>query len=467
MRILACALLALGLFPGVRALAGPDPGRTNAARSQALAFAHDGRFAEAREVLAGLPDDSRDPRSSFFPAYVDYWALIYDPDNEALRARFERELDRTVEIVDSLPDHDTSDAAQWAGTARLLLAQLRAWERHPLSAAFEAGRAKRLLDRYDRSGPASTDHLFALGTYNYMADRVSTFVKGIRALLFLPGGDEELGLRQLERAAEESTYFRLDARLLLATVYSHRKERRYGDAQREIDRALQEAGDTVAARHAAARFALTLARPEAAAAYLDGALADANLPPRADPTVLANLELLRAKADLAQFRPDLALPRLESLLAARTGVPPDVREDGAALASEARVVLENPAWERVRTVVAPGNGNAPGSPDPIAAIALAVAHPADAAAALMAGRALLRASEPGPATEWLRRAEAASADLPPPWVGPCLLMTGQALDLQGKRQEAITFYQRAAEAAPFTGRDAAHYWQTTPYRAGS
>ncbi len=466
MRPFAWILAVLAASLGASAGTGGDAPAAADPRLRALAEVHDGRFERARSILAEATADPSDPRTPFFMAYVDYWALLYDPDDPRLMKRFEANLLRTVELADRLPPERSGEAGTWAGTAHLLLAQLRAWERRSLAAAFEAGKAKRTLERAMRDDPGGTDLLFALGTYNYMADRVSAFVKGLRALLFLPGGDEVLGLRQLERAASESTYFRLDARLLLVTVHSHRKTRRYDDALREMAHALREAGDSVAVRYAAARLDLALARPESALEHVRVANAEATRDPAADFSVLAALALLGARAEFAMFRPDLAARRLEALLAEGEALPASTREDAIALLSEAKDVLATPAWNRVVEVIAPPGSSLP-SVSVGSAVRLAERHPSDPAAALVAGRALLEASEPEDAWLWLQRAEASASALPPSWVGPCRLLAARALDLQGRRNEALVLYRKAAESAPFPGREAAHHGQSTPFRSGT
>lgn len=466
MILFASALLALGVSAGLPVDEGAGAALPADPRLQALADVYDGRFERARSFLADPASDPSDPRTPFFLAYVDYWALIYDPENPLLQGRFEENLLRTLELADRLPKAHSAESGTWAGTAHLLLAQLRAWERRSVAAAFEAGKSKRTLERVVREDQSRADALFALGTYNYMADRVPTFVKGLRALLFLPAGDERLGLRQLERAAAESTYFRLDARLLLVTVHSHRKERRYDDALREMARALRDAGDTVAVRYAAARLDLALARPESALEHLAVADALAMRDPEADPSVRAALALLGARAEFAMLRPDLAAERLTALLSQGDTLPASTREDTTSLLSEARAVLASPAWSRVQEAIPPA---AHGSPSFTvgSAVRLAERHPSDPAAALVAGRALLVAAAPEDAWVWLQKAEASSAALPPSWVGPCRLLAARALDLQGRREEALLLYRKAAESAPFTGRDAAHYGQSTPYRVGT
>jgi hypothetical protein len=49
-----------------------------------------------------------------------------------------------------------------------------------LAAAYEAKKAKRLLESASKAGANTADALFGLGTYNYLADTVPSYVKGLR-----------------------------------------------------------------------------------------------------------------------------------------------------------------------------------------------------------------------------------------------------------------------------------------------
>lgn len=237
MRRIALGLAVAALFGTTWGASAPAPHATDDLFRRALALVHDGRFEAARAALLASAGKDAEPATLFLLAFTDYWTLLYDPDDPDLRARFERGIETSVEAAERAGKRGAAGAEIWAGTSRLLLAQFRALEKRPLAAAREAGRAKRILE--DASGGADgTEALFGLGTYNYMADRVSAFVKGIRAILFLPGGDRERGLEQLAKAAADSRFFALDARLLLATIHASRKERNFDLATAEMERAV-------------------------------------------------------------------------------------------------------------------------------------------------------------------------------------------------------------------------------------
>jgi hypothetical protein len=406
---------------------------------------HDGRFDASEALLAAVPDSESDSEVLFFRAFVTYWRLIYLADDGALRTRLEAQLAATIRSTENRPARGPSDDL-WAGTSHLLRSQLRALEKKPLAAAFEARRARKHLQALSAPTGLEAEGLFGLGTYNYMADRLPAFVKGLRSLLFLPPGDHKLGLAQLERAGRESRHFAVEARLLLATIYANRHERRFDAALEQAALARAASSESLVAVHTSARLLVSLARPEEAARLLDRALARAREWPDADAAVVGTLELLRARADFSMFRPDLAAARADELFAKTGRLPAGLRDDARSLADAARSIVARPWW--------PDAGAAPPSPE------------RDAVAALMEGRAALAGGDPAGALERLSFAED-SGSLPAPWLGPCRLLAGQAADLLGLRPRALGYYRRAAESPGFLARDAALALQAHPYAAGT
>lgn len=437
----------------------------------ALVLLHDGRFDAAAATLDRADPGADDPRIAFFRAFVVYWRLLYDEDNESLRRTFESALRESLRLAESEASGGEPDPemALWSGNARLLRAELRAAEKHPFSAGFEAKKAKRLLEAAERSGDhrIGVEPLFGLGTYNYVADRLPAFVKGLKALLFLPGGDRDRGLAQLDRAATESRYFSLEARILLATIYANKHERMYEIARRQAELALRAAPEAIAAHHASAVIEMSLADPEKAIVRLDAALDRARSLGDVHPSVVAALELLRARADFANLRPDLARERASRLLARKKpGVPDSILREADGLLNASEQILARPGWRFASAVLsAPADGSVSlGSR--LAGLAEREDGGHDGVLALLAGRALLDERHETEALRWLTIADASGA-LPEPWVGPCRLFAGQAADLSGRRPQALDFYKRAEKSPPFDGRNAARLFQSAPYRAGS
>ncbi len=407
-----------------------------ARRQEALALLHDGRFDEADARLApsgtGGPAD---PATAFFRAFVTYWRLLYDDESASLRDRMDGELDQAIAAANERLDAQPGDpqALLWGGSSRLLLAQLRAAQKHYFAAGLEAKRAKKLLESAARAPGAEVETFFGLGTYNYVADRLPAVVKGIRALLFLPGGDRELGLRQLERCASESRYFSLESRILLVTFYTGKGERLFGEALRQMDAMLRADPEAIAVKDAVSRIDLDLARPEEAARLLDAALDRAGRLPGVDPSVRGQLLLARAQADEGAMELASAERRARQIVASGEPWP-------TGIVSGARRVLAacDPS----------GTGDVP-----------------PAVAALADGRRLLRSGEHAAAAERLAGA-LKSGTLPHPWLGRCRLWLAQSLDALGDRPRALALYRAVADGPSFQGRDAAFLHLAVPYVAG-
>jgi tetratricopeptide (TPR) repeat protein len=463
LRILAPGLVLLAL--GAALPAGAEGGGgTATAIEGGIALLHEGRFDEAEEAFDQATH--RPEAAAFFRAFTVYWRILYDRDNVALETKLEERLVTALTRAEDALRREPGnpEATLCAGTSRLLLAELRAKQKKVFAAGSEAKKAKRLLEAGYGSASVAPDSAFGLGTYNYMADRAPTFVKGLRALLFLPGGDRSAGLAQLERAARSSRYFRLEARILLSTIYASKHERLYADASREARAALEAEVRSVAALDGAARLHLMLAEPERATALLEEAAQRIDAAPRTAASVVAAVEYQRARAEFAMLRPDLARRRLRSLLS-RRGLPHDLAEDATRLSDTCASVLGAAArsWEGA-TPHLDRLAEAPSGADPIAALLeLAKRTPGDPVLSLLAGRALLRSGR-GEEAFPLLVAAATSTSTPRPLSGLSRVLAGQAADLTGRRAKAIDLYRSAIEAPSFVGREAAYLYQKTPFR---
>jgi len=432
-RLQASRLVALGLLVP---LLGAAPAETVATSnfSETLTLLHDGRFDAAESHLPRSSDLS----TSFLDAFVYYWRLLYDDKNAALQAAFDTRLTRTISLAQGRLEKNAKDseAALLGGTAHMLRGQLLGRQKKAMAAANEAKRGRRLLLQ-----TKDPDALFGLGSYNYSIDQLQGAARSLRAVMGIPGGDREEGLRQLERVAREGKHFRLEARLLLMSLYAGKREHQLDLAWRQAERLVQEHGDSAVALDAAARTALLLGRADRAAAWLDRGLKEGA---SADSEVTSTLRLQRARSELARFRPDKALEWLAPLLANPSLLPAGQRDDLQDTAAAARALPPGPA-------------------DDDAALKLARERPDDPVAALLAGRVLVLAGRAEEALPLLTRAER-SGRIPDPWLGPSRLLAGQAADLLGQRTAALDWYRKALESPEWVGKEAPRRWMARPYR---
>jgi hypothetical protein len=471
-----------------------ETGSPSDLRLDVLALLHDGRFDEADRILSrAARRDGEQASEAFFRAFVTYWRLLYDPDNEKLRDRFARRLDRTIELTkDRSNEEEPWEEALWTGSAYLLRAQLRAMQKKVFKAGFDAKKAHKHLKRAAELGSDHAESDFGLGTYQYYASRVPGIVKFVRGLLTIPGGNREEGLRRLRRAARESLFFSLEARIVLANIYADDDERMYDLALAETEAAGRQFPDTLAVLDGTGRLSLSLYRTEPALDHLQRALARAEAHPGTAASVLANLRFNVASVESVRFRPDRALAGLQPLLADMDAVPRDLRGSIRDLAGHAVSLLVNPpdwvaeledplpvhspgakerrrlrdaavALELARPALEMERDGQTGEANQALAV-LAAEHPDSAALGLVAARAAILAGNAGDAFPRVIQA-IESGRLPGTWAGLAALLAGIASDLSGERDPALAWYARAARSGSFDGRDAAHLYRIRPCTA--
>ena len=232
----AAAVLALGSSGGTAGAGAPA--------DDALHDLHQGLFSRAEERLRGVVSaDPADPEARFRVAFVRWWRIVLA---ESDRGEVDVEFDAAIEAALLAGERRLAErpgsarALASVGGAYILRAHVEAIRKRYFRAAQEARRGKKRLEAALEKDPGLDTALFALGAYNYYADKVPLIVKGLRALLFLPGGDAERGLRQIRTVATSDTPFRTDARLLLAMICGAREEAAYRAALGHLRAALAD-----------------------------------------------------------------------------------------------------------------------------------------------------------------------------------------------------------------------------------
>jgi tetratricopeptide (TPR) repeat protein len=240
---LGSLLFALALSFGM-AVAGeppPKPAVDDAGLLQGLSELHQGRFLQAQvRFRTFLQQHPTDPRGHLFLAFCEWWRLLQsgrDANNETMAYHVEEALRLAQAQVDKAPDDP--EALSSLGTAYIFLAQYRATQKHVFKAASAARKGKGVLEKAIQLRPDLADAQFGLGAYNYYADKVNVLVKGLRTILFLPGGDSERGLAQLEEVSRRGRYFRSEAHLLLAVILQGRHEHKYRASLGHLQSALE------------------------------------------------------------------------------------------------------------------------------------------------------------------------------------------------------------------------------------
>ena len=140
-----------------------------------------------------------------------------------LRAEFERRLYALIDLADKRHGRTTRDeeALFYLAQAYLMRARYRVdFDKGIWGAARDGVKARNYSQAYIKVHPEHGDAYLALGLYNYYVELAPAFFKVLRLLLFLPSGNRAEGLKQIERAASEGSYFGAQAQELLIEIYS-------------------------------------------------------------------------------------------------------------------------------------------------------------------------------------------------------------------------------------------------------
>ena len=204
-----------------------------------------GRFAQAGDRFALISRESPlAAEGPFFEAFLIWWRLLDRTsleESRPLRLAMEERLAETVlrarAMADSPDPLIRQRALTFLGTALLLDAQSKVARGAHFGAASAARQGHQALSEVLAAQPESADAMFAMGVYNYFADNMPVFVKGLRFFLLIPGGDARLGLSQLESSAQRSRIFGTESLLLLGHIHSGNYEHDFTRALGFVDRA--------------------------------------------------------------------------------------------------------------------------------------------------------------------------------------------------------------------------------------
>lgn len=115
----------------------------------------------------------------------------------------------------------------YEGVAYALRARFYGLRDNDFAAARAAKTMRALLLSAREANPTLVDADAGLGLYNYFVDTLPSIVKMLKFLIGLPAGNRELGLRQLQNAADHGEWVRTEAKFYLAKDFSRPNEGQY------------------------------------------------------------------------------------------------------------------------------------------------------------------------------------------------------------------------------------------------
>jgi tetratricopeptide (TPR) repeat protein len=230
-RCALCAALILPVaLPSVPGEGGgaPDTGFESIARN-GIKHVYNLEFESAEKEFQELTRlRPGDPAGYFFLAMVQWWRIMIDIDDESNDAQFYAALDGVIGMCDSLLDKrpDDVNAIFFKGGAIGFEGRLKFHRNDYLGAASAGKKALPLVREARDLDPGNSDILLGAGIYDSYADVIPSeypFVKPFT--LFLPPGDRQKGLRELETASENGKYASVEAQYFLLQIeYFYEKD---------------------------------------------------------------------------------------------------------------------------------------------------------------------------------------------------------------------------------------------------
>jgi len=186
------------------------------------------QFDSAEVVFKKLMLDYQEsPAGRFFLAMIDWWRIAIDPENESLDNLFLEKLEDVIYHCDQILKRDEKnlDAIFFKGGAIGFRGRLRGLRDSWIKAADDGREALQLLKFAWSIDSTNYDLLFGMGIYNYFAEVIPDEFPYIKPLMiFFPKGNKQLGLQQLQVAAETAKYASTEAMYFLLYIYYHYEE---------------------------------------------------------------------------------------------------------------------------------------------------------------------------------------------------------------------------------------------------
>jgi len=204
----------------------------------------DGDFDSALGVFRQIQkSDPESPLGYLLEADANWWKIylteanLIDPDVFEALSEAPTPFDADFKRLDELAIHKAETHIQahqdearnyfYEGLAYGVRARFDALRDHALATARAGKKLRSLSLAALKLDPKLEDAWFGVGLYNYFVDTLPTYVKMLRFLILLPGGDRNAGLRQIQQAMEKGRLVNSEARFHLAKDYSRPITRQY------------------------------------------------------------------------------------------------------------------------------------------------------------------------------------------------------------------------------------------------
>jgi len=249
------------LVCGTVALASPSPqtpdSRHREIARRGLDLLMNGDPDGAIEVFYEIRrDDPQSPLGYLLEADATWWKIFFatgnliDPDvfdvvsapTTPYDSHFESLIHAAINKSEARirAGQDVARNYLYEGMAYALEARLMGLRGKGLPTARAGKKMRGLLLKALELDPQLTDAYLGVGIYNYFVDTLPTIVKILKFFIGLPSGSRELGLDQLQRAADHGELTRGEAGFYLAKDFSRGNERQYAKSLELFEKLRQE-----------------------------------------------------------------------------------------------------------------------------------------------------------------------------------------------------------------------------------
>jgi tetratricopeptide (TPR) repeat protein len=184
----------------------------------------EGRFSEAELIWQNLrllaPSDGAAALGQIDTAW---WRLMLNEGAVRNDVAILEASSAAIQLADArlAVNPDDADALYQKGSALFNRARLNGVRGRYLKAGTEGEQGRKLLERSLALDPDRTDSRYALGLYSYYTDIAPKVVQWMSWLWFVPKGDREAGLRNLEIVRARGGLYATGAAFILMNVHTY------------------------------------------------------------------------------------------------------------------------------------------------------------------------------------------------------------------------------------------------------
>ena len=181
----------------------------------------DARFDDAERQLKSACPPAPQPGCRVIRAVAEYWRLLMNSEETGRDAALLETINGAIAETEAWVAREPKRAEAWfylggAYGTRVLFRGLRG---QYLSAARDGKRIHDSLQLAISLDPSMGDAYFGLGLYHYYAAIAPRAARILSMLMFLPGGDRALGLKEMEQARSKGILLRGEADYQLHLIY--------------------------------------------------------------------------------------------------------------------------------------------------------------------------------------------------------------------------------------------------------